>query len=322
MHTESTPRQLWQLYEPLHAVTYFAPEARAAYEGAGLRGYWRGYFAGRAAPLGAPAAAPVAALFFSFAPAMVARAVPDVWQRATPEQALAARLDGAVAALRAVLPPEPERWAWAADLLETAARSAGTDGRALAAANAALPCPAGPLARLWQAATVLREHRGDGHVTALVDAGLTGCQALVLRNALHGGRQQLQPNRGWTDAEWDAAARALAERGWLDDDGRPTTAGAEAHRAVERRTDRLAAQPWTALSGAEQDRLARALAPLADAAAAVVPYPNPMGLPRGQRITGGGAYDGRHDGDDRLRRGRSADDDRHGPPAGAGRPSR
>jgi hypothetical protein len=279
MPTE-TVRQLWQLYEPLHAVTYFGAQARAAFESAGLRGFWRGYFAGRAAPLGAVAAAPVTAAFFSFAPAMVARAVPDVWQRASPEQALAARLDGAVAVLRSVLPDEPERWAAAAGLLETAAAAAVTEGRVLGAANAALPRPTDSLARLWQAATVLREHRGDGHVTALVDAELDGCQALVLRDALYGGRELLQPNRGWTDSEWDAAARALVRRGWLADDGRPTVAGEAAHRAVESSTDRLAAQPWTALGLGEQSRLVELLAPLAEAASAVLPYPNPVGVPR------------------------------------------
>ncbi len=273
-------RQLWQLYEPLHAVTYFGAQARAAFEGAGLRGFWRGYFAGRAAPLGAVTAAPVTAAFFSFAPAMVARAVPDVWQRAAPEQALAARVDGAVATLRAVLPDEPERWAAAADLLAAAAQAAVTDGRVLGAANAALPRPTEPLARLWQAATVLREHRGDGHIVALVDAELDGCQALVLRDALYGGREQLQPNRGWTDSEWDDAAQALVRRGWLADDGRPTAAGQAAHRAVESRTDRLAVQPWTALDQAEQRRLAELLTPLAEAATTVLPYPNPIGLPR------------------------------------------
>jgi hypothetical protein len=273
-------RHLWQLFEPLHAVTYFAPQARTAFEQAGLRGFWRGYFAGRAAPLGAVGPAPVTALFFSFAPAMVARALPDVWQRASPERALAARLEGAVAALQAVLPPEPARWAQAAELLETAARSAVTDGRALGAANAALPCPSDPLARLWLAATVLREHRGDGHVTALVDAELTGGQALVLRDALYGGRDQLQPNRGWTDSEWDAAARALIECGRLDQEGRPTATGEAIHRAIESRTDVLAAQPWTALGSADRTRLAHLLAPLARAAEVVVPYPNPMGLPR------------------------------------------
>ena len=50
-----TARQLWTLFEPVHAVTYFSAEARSAFEGAGLRGFWRGYFAGRAAPLGGSA---------------------------------------------------------------------------------------------------------------------------------------------------------------------------------------------------------------------------------------------------------------------------
>ncbi|GAA3347158.1 hypothetical protein GCM10020358_60850 [Amorphoplanes nipponensis] len=283
MGTDAVARRLWELYEPLHAVTYFAPEARAAFVDAGLRGFWRGYFAGRAAPLGPVPAAPVTALFFSFAPAMVARALPDVWQRASPEQTLAARTDGAVAALRALLPPDPPRWAEAADLLEAAARAAATDGRALGAANAALPRPDDALARLWLAATVLREHRGDGHIAALVTAGLTGREALVLRDALYGGRDQLQPNRGWTDAEWDDARRALAHRGWLDDDGRPTAAGADVHRVVEDRTDQLAAQPWSPLSPADRTRLAELLTPLAAAAEVVIPYPNPMGVPRAGR---------------------------------------
>jgi hypothetical protein len=224
-------------------------------------------------------AAPVIALFFSFAPAMVARALPDVWQRAPVERVLDARLAGAVTALRAVLPPEPQRWAAAAELMDAAVSAAVTAGRALGAANAGLPRPADPLARVWHAATVLREHRGDGHVAALVDAELDGCQALVLRDALHGGREQMQPARGWTDGQWQAAAGALRERGWLAEDGRPTSAGEAAHRAVEDRTDRLAARPWTALASADQARLRELLAPMATALGAVVPYPNAVGVP-------------------------------------------
>jgi hypothetical protein len=64
-------RGLWTLYEPVHAVTYFAPQAAEAFEHAGLRGFWRGYFAGRAAPLGPVGAAPVTAMFSSFSPSMV-----------------------------------------------------------------------------------------------------------------------------------------------------------------------------------------------------------------------------------------------------------
>src|SRR5215471_2268722 len=96
----NTARAMWTLFEPIHAVTYFAPEARGAFEEAGLRGFWRGYFAGRAAPLGPAGAAVVTASFFNFAPPMVARALPAVWDLITPQDALAARSAGAVAALR------------------------------------------------------------------------------------------------------------------------------------------------------------------------------------------------------------------------------
>src|SRR6187455_800417 len=111
-------RRMWTLIEPVHAVTYFTPQARAAFEAAGLRGFWRGYFAGRSAPLGAIGAGPVTAAFFGFAPAMVARAVPDVWTRITPAAALAARADGARAALAGLWDGVPaDHLAEAAELL-------------------------------------------------------------------------------------------------------------------------------------------------------------------------------------------------------------
>src|SRR5688572_30073430 len=142
-------RRMWTMYEPLHDVTYFTPESREQFEAAGLRGFWRGYFAGRSAPLGAVGAAPVTASFFSFAPSMVERALPDVWSRATPQAALDARREGAVAALKRLLGEQDVTEA--ADLLSTAASHVDTAGRVLAAANAALETPDDPLARLWHA---------------------------------------------------------------------------------------------------------------------------------------------------------------------------
>ena len=50
---DAVARRMWTLFEPVHAVTYFAPEALEAFKAARLRGFWRGYFAGRAAPRGA-----------------------------------------------------------------------------------------------------------------------------------------------------------------------------------------------------------------------------------------------------------------------------
>ncbi|MEO5874163.1 MAG: hypothetical protein ABIS86_03960, partial [Streptosporangiaceae bacterium] len=127
-------RRMWMLIEPIHAVTYFTPEPRAAYEQAGLRGYWRGYFAGRAAPLGRTGPAPVVAAFFGFAPAMVERALPAVWDLASPERALAARTAGARAALERIL--RGREVGAAAELLEQAAAGLDVAGRVLAAANA------------------------------------------------------------------------------------------------------------------------------------------------------------------------------------------
>jgi hypothetical protein len=134
-----TARAMWTLFEPIHAVTYFAPEARATFEEAGLRGFWRGYFAGRAAPLGPAGAAVVTASFFNFAPAFVARAIPAVWDLVAPEDALATRLAGAEAALSTLLAGHEEEAAAAADLLWLAIGELDFSGRVLAAANAALP---------------------------------------------------------------------------------------------------------------------------------------------------------------------------------------
>jgi hypothetical protein len=278
-----TARQMWVLAEPVHAVTYFSDEGRTSFAEAGLRGFWRGYFAGRAAPLGPVSAAPVTASFFTFAPAMVTRALPAVWDLAAPQEALRARSDGATAALRRLLNETggdlSAQVSQAADGLSGAMAGVNCAGRVLAAANAALPVPAEPLARLWQAATVLREHRGDGHFAALVAAGLDGCEATVLRACLDGNREALQPVRGWTDQEWDHAAEALASRGWITAGGALTPAGHDAHREVEAVTDRAAARPWQQLGRDGAAELAGLLAPIARACRAVLPFPNPIGLP-------------------------------------------
>jgi hypothetical protein len=271
-------RAMWTLFEPIHAITYFAPEALASFQAVGLKGFWRGYFAGRAAPLGPVGAAPVVASFFNFAPGMVARAVPDVWQRATPDEALRARVDGATAVLARLVGDQPaDAVAEAAELLEIAAGHLEPGGRVLGAANAALATLDEPRARLWQAATTLREHRGDGHVAAVVAAGLSGCEVLVWRAAYDSSRELLQPARGWTDEEWEAATRRLTERGWIDGDGRPTDTGIAAHAEIEAATDRAAVGPWEAV---DVDRLRVLLTPIAAACRAVLPPVNPIGLPQ------------------------------------------
>jgi hypothetical protein len=186
----TTARLMWTLFEPVHNVSYFAPEPRATFEQAGLRGYWRGYFAGRSAPLGTVAAAPVVAAFFSFAPA--------------------ADLDGTEAlGLRVGV-----------NLAADGARSRASFG--------------------WT-------------------------------------REQLQPNRGWTDADWDAATGRLTERGLLGDGGAATSAGTALYQQAEDATDAAAARPWSQLTAARVAELAKLLRPVATACADALPFPAGVG---------------------------------------------
>ncbi len=276
----TTARTMWALYEPIHAVAYFAPEARAAYEDAGLRGFWRGYFAGRAAPLGPVGPEPVVASFFTFAPAMVARALPDVWSLTAPERALELRRAGAAAALTRLLAGHEREVERAVEALVPRAAGLDGSGRVLAAANGALDFPDKPVERLWHATTLLREHRGDGHVAALVAAGLDGCEALVLRSAVDLPRTELQPHRGWTDQEWDAAAQRLTDRGLLTPDGAATEAGRELLRTAEAATDQAAERPWRPLPPEQVATLTHLLTPLTTACATALRFPNPIGLPK------------------------------------------
>ena len=275
--TVSAARAMWTMFEPVHDVMYFAPEALGAFTEAGLRGYWRGYFAGRAAPLGGTGAAVVAASFYNFAPAFVARAIPGVWDLITPQEAIAVREAGVAAALRRLLAGREAEAAKAADLLWRAAEDLDFAGRVLAAANAELPVSGEPLTRLWQATALLREHRGDGHFAALLAADIDGCEAVVLRCAKDISRDLMQPVRGWTDEQWGAAAARLTEHGWIGEDATITAAGRAAHDAVEAATDQAAARPWNRMGTAGLAEIADVLLPLAQACAAELPEVIPVG---------------------------------------------
>jgi hypothetical protein len=275
--TISAARAMWTMVEPVHDVTYFAPEALQAFTEAGLRGYWRGYFAGRAAPLGSTQAAVVAASFYNFAPAFVARAIPGVWDLISPQDAIAVREAGAAASLRRLLGGREDEAAKAADLLWRAAEDLDFAGRVLSAANSGLPVSGDPLTRLWQATTLLREHRGDGHFAALAAAGIDGCEAVVLVCAKNMSRDLMQPVRGWTDEQWDAAAARLTERGLIGEDASLTAAGRSVHDAVEAATDRAAEGPWNRMGAAGLAEAADVLLPLAQACAAALPEVIPVG---------------------------------------------
>jgi hypothetical protein len=280
----STERALWQVLEPFHIVTYFAPEAREATDALGLRGGWMGYFASRAAPLGPVPAEVVIAIFYNFHPNLVRRAIPDAWTLATPAAVLAARLDGVDRALRRLVgdligsPIVAE----AGELAKEAATACELAGRPLFAANAALPWPDEPHLALWTAATRVREHRADGHVVALMAAGVDPCEAhvTIAATGVTTG-EQLRQHRWWSDEDWSAAVARLQERGWLDRDGLFTATGRAARVAIEAETDRLAATPWRSLGSDRTARLRRIMRRVSGLIVerGGIPIPNPTGLP-------------------------------------------
>jgi hypothetical protein len=283
--TESPERHFWTLIEPIHAITYFAPECQEVFETAGLKGFWRGYFGGRAAPLGAVDAGPIVALFFGFHQDFVARAVPDIWQRCSPTDALGARLAGVDAAWsRHVERVDKAQLKRAAFILRIAAESVTDDRRPMFQANLAVDAPTEPHLALWHWATALREHRGDGHLIALGAHGIGPCDAHVLRLARTGDAvETLKPFRGWSDDDWIAAVGRLFNRGAIDELGAITDEGTALHDAVEALTDELARQPVIAIQS-ELAELAHIVGPvlrnlaIAPRSPGVIPYPNPMGV--------------------------------------------
>ena len=178
----SMARRMFELVEPIGVIPYSADEPNEAMFALGFTNYWDTYFAGRAAPLGLVPAEVVDALFYNFAPGEVARHIPKVWRTTTPEAAIAARQMGCVKALRRILGDHVDTpaFARAADLLLKAATSAPFEGRPMYAALRTIPIPDDVVARLFHAASLLREHRGDGHIAALMIEGVGGLEAHVL----------------------------------------------------------------------------------------------------------------------------------------------
>lgn len=278
----SPERELWSRVEPIHAIVYFAPPVSGCLADIGLHGFWNGYFAGRAAPLGQVGPAPVTALFFGFVPAMVAKALPKVWGRVTPEAVIERRFRAVAEFLDPLLGEiSSSDAARATDALVAAAESVVTDGRALAAGWQSIVPPDDTAARLWWATSVIREHRGDGHVLAATHAGLSGLETTLTHVASGVVRRDvIQPNRGWTDEQWGAGIERLRRRGLLASSGRLTDEGTALRRRIEHETDRLARSALDALSP-DLPVVREVLTALGRAIAAGgnLPAGNPMGVP-------------------------------------------
>ncbi|MGZ4677828.1 MAG: SCO6745 family protein, partial [Acidimicrobiia bacterium] len=213
-------RRTWRTVEPIHGMIYFSPEAAAAYEQLGLTGRM-GYFASRAAPMGAVSAELVIATFFNFRPALVRASIPEAWDHASPAEILAARVASADAALRRSIPDAigSADMRQAADLARRAALRAcdHLEGRPLFAGHAALPWPDESHLVLWHAQSLLREFRGDGHIAALLAAGLSGLEAVITHVATGDvPGAVMTATRAWPDDEWNAAIDDLRSRGLVE----------------------------------------------------------------------------------------------------------
>ncbi len=267
MEQAGLARRMFDLVEPIGVIPYSADEPNESMFALGFTDYWDTYFAGRAAPLGSSVPAEVVhALFYNFAPGEVARHIPKVWSTTTPEAAIAARQEGCVNALRRVLGDlvDTPDFTRAVELLTTAATSAPLEGRPMYAALRALPVPEEPVARLFHAASLLREHRGDGHIAVLMAEDIGGLEAHVLLAVDLGmpartfGRIHHLPPALLADL-----VDGMKRRGLIEDESTFTPVGRLTKDRIEALTDELAAAPYEVLEPAELDQLMAALEPLA-----------------------------------------------------------
>lgn len=233
----SISRRLRDLVEPIAANVYFAPEAQSEYKELGLS-YLPGYFCSRSACMGEMPGEVVVSTFAVFNPDIVLPAVAEGWSKTDRPSILAARQRGAVAGLGRILGGVPDGAARATSLLRRAGQEASAEGHPLFAGLRSLEDPGEPMADLWRAADIVREHRGDSHTCAWVSAGVDAVEITVLTELWW--RLPLNTyvrTRGWTDDQVAAAADRLRQRGLIE--GEAFTPEGEALRAsIEEATDR------------------------------------------------------------------------------------
>ncbi|MBZ4016927.1 SCO6745 family protein [Streptomyces purpurogeneiscleroticus] len=248
-------RHCHNVINPLHSTVYFSPDFPEELAKLGIEDRSAAYFLGRSAAMGPVGPGVIAATFYNFKYELIARHIPDAWAAVTPQQVLDARLRAADSTLRRLLGDElveSDKMAEAARLALRAAEACSRHARPLYAAHADLPVPDAPHLAYWHAATLLREHRGDGHLIALADAGLGPLEALASHTASGRGMSTkwILATRGWSAEEWQEAREALRDRGILDADFGLTEAGTKLRADLEEATDRLDAAPYAHL-GAE-----------------------------------------------------------------------
>jgi hypothetical protein len=177
--------------------------------------------------------------FGCFNPRVVVPAVAAGWQITRRDGILAAREQGATAMLQRILGDKPDGLGRVTDLRRAAA-AAAWEGRPIYGGLRSLGFPDHPLAALWRAADLLREHRGDSHVISWAVGGADAVEILLLTEQWWGlPARAYTPTRGWTGADMDAGFDRLQRRGLMTDDEMLTDVGRAFREEVEVRTDEL-----------------------------------------------------------------------------------
>lgn len=258
-------RAIRTLCEPIGANVYFAPEAHANYAKLGLAGYGPGYFCSRGASLGKPSGLVVTSAFGVFSPAIVVPAVDEGWSRTAPEPLLQARYGGAVASLRRLLgEPDPKQIGRAVELLQRGLDVAEGAGHALFSGLKSLPFPADPVGQLWRCCDMLREHRGDSHISVWTKAMLQPIEIQLMSELQMGiPLKTYSATRGWTMAQMDTAIDGMRAKSWVV--GNEFSPEGRAFRErIESETDQMEA-PIVDAIGADFDELLEILHPWATA---------------------------------------------------------
>ena len=263
-------RTAHKVLEALHTMVYFVPEAGERYTAAGISNGRSGYFASRSAPMGVVPAEVVISTFYNFSPGLVRKAIPSCWEGSSPEAITKARYDAVDAALTRLLGEaelKSDEMAEAAALGRDACSAIGSEivGRPLYAGHASLPWPEPEHLQLWHAATLLREHRGDGHIAALVLSGLSGLEASVSYVAYGSAfNEELQrKTRGYSEEEWEQTKVELQRQGIFDADNQFTDQGRNQREEIEAQTDVAAATPYEHLGEERTQRLIELVRPWA-----------------------------------------------------------
>lgn len=257
--TGSPARRLRDALEPVAMHAVWSPSTNDALAGHGLD-FLTGYLCGRAAALGEVPSSVVAATFAVYEPGVV----DALWNEGRSKIGLAKLIEirdrETTASLREVLAPVADEAdvARVAAILDGVVEEIDGTGRVLFSALRARPRLDDPFGRLWRAADLLREHRGDGHVAACVAAGLDPVRMGILMEVWLGYPVgEYTGTRAWPQEATDTAVARLEADGLLAR-GAITVAGRRFRDAIEAATDTTQAGVVEAL-GTDLDEVVRQL---------------------------------------------------------------